>query len=244
MDTINQLEQLGITEKGARVYLATLELGNGTASKIAEKSKIQRTLVYDILSKLIAQGIVKNIHQSGKNYFSALLPEELIELQEQKLNRLKKSLPQLNAISNLRGLKPKVFYYEGKSGIDYINNDSLKQKGEIIGFTSPSYVSFQKKYISKEYTTNRTGLGHKARVIGEQSPEIIELKRQDGNSLRETKILPKQLFSSNIELGVADKKVYIVDYKDEFGFIIESESVASTLKMIFNMIWNNAENLR
>ncbi len=244
MDTLALLKQFGINEKSAKVYLAILELGICTASKVADKAKIPRTLVYDIIKKLLAQGLLKNIHRSGKNYFSAISPAELLELQEQKVQRLKKALPELNQLSQGQGRKPQVFYYEGKNGIDYINKDSLKQKGEIIGFTSPLYVTYQQKYISKEYASGRTMLGRKARVIGEQAPEIMELKRKDGDFLRSTKILPRELFSSNIELGICQDKVYIVDYKDEFGFIIESESVAKTLKMIFNMIWNNAEGLR
>lgn len=243
MDTINILEQFGISNKGAQIYLATLELGLCTASQISHKTKIQRTLVYDLIKKLIAQGLINTVIKDKINLFTAISPDLLLEIEEQKINRLKKSLPEFQAIYNTRNKKTKVSYYEGKDGIDLINNDSLKHKGELVAFTSPLYVTFRQKYIEKEYAERRKSVGNRARIIGEQSPEVIELKRKDGESMRETKILPKEIFSSNIEIGIYGDKVCIVDYKDEFGLIIEGQSISRTLKKIFEIVWNNADKI-
>jgi len=243
MDTINILEQFGIPKKEASVYLAALELGLSTASQISHKTKIPRTLVYDIIRKLVVRGLINTIEKKNVSYFSAISPEALLDLEEQKVSRLKKFLPEFQAIHNAKNKRPKISYYEGKEGIDLINNDTLKQKGEIFGFTSPLYVSFRQKYIGKEYTENRKSVGNWARIIGEQSPEVVDLKRKDKDSMRETKILSRDIFSSNIELIVQNNKVCIVDYKDEFGLIIEGQSIADTLKKIFEIVWKNADNL-
>ena len=47
----NSLEMFLVSEKEAKVYLACLELGNSLASEISLKSKLPRTLIYDILER-------------------------------------------------------------------------------------------------------------------------------------------------------------------------------------------------
>lgn len=243
MEISNLLEQFGLKEKETKLYLACLEMGQSTASQLSKKTSIQRTLIYDIAQKLIDRGMMTSISKKNKSSFSAISPQSLLKLEEQKVSRLKKMLPQLEAMYGAGGGKAKIYYYEGKAGIDHINNETLRYRGEIVGFTTPLYVNFQQKYISKEYADRRREIGNRVRIIGEQSPEIIELKRHDSDFFRETKIVSKNLFSSDIELGVYGESVFVIDYKEEVGFIIENKSTAKTLKRIFDLVWNNADNM-
>ena len=64
-------------------------------------------------------------------------------------------------------------------------------------------------------------MGNHVRVIGEDAPEIRELQGKDEEELRETRILSKDIFRSEIEIGMYGSKVFIIDYKGQFGFIIE-----------------------
>jgi hypothetical protein len=84
-------------------------------------------------------------------------------------------------------------------------------------------------------------LRNKVRVIGEVSPEIQSLKQRDKQELRETRMLPKDYFHSNIEIGIYGSKVFVIDYKQEFGFIVESEEITRTMKMIFELIWGSGK---
>ena len=51
------LEKLGFDEKEAEVYLALLKIGETTATKVSQETKIERTLVYYIMEKLIGKGL-------------------------------------------------------------------------------------------------------------------------------------------------------------------------------------------
>ena len=63
------LTSLGLSKNEAKVYLALLDLGSATAGKIAEKSKVHRTNVYDALERLIEKGVVTYIFKKDiKNY--------------------------------------------------------------------------------------------------------------------------------------------------------------------------------
>ena len=68
MENIKALEKFGLSEKEAKVYLACLELGEDTASDISLKSNLPRTLIYDILEKLIDEKRIDTISEIGTNF--------------------------------------------------------------------------------------------------------------------------------------------------------------------------------
>lgn len=233
------LEQFNLDQKEAALYLASLELGLTSASNIAKKAGIQRTYFYDLSEKLIKLGLMKQVRKGRKRLFSATEPEKLVEMQEQRLQQLKSVLPELKSLYNTSGQKPRVFYYEGRDGIDEINADTLRYKGEILGFTTPRFVNKDQQRISRQYIQERIRVGNRVRVIGELAPEILELQQRDKRELRQTRILPRELYSSEVEIGIYGNKVFVIDYKEEFGFIIEGSDIAKVLKMIFEIVWGS-----
>jgi len=237
MNTNEILRQFDLDEKESAIYLATLELGISTARDIAKKADIQRTYFYDLSRKLISLGLMRQLRKGKKRLFSAAEPEKLIELQEERLAELKNHLPQLKALQNTKGQKPKVYFFEGRSGVDQINDDTLNYSGEIVGFTTPHFILTDEEKMSREYIAKRKSLGIKVRVIGEVSPEVAKIKSRDKAELRETKMLPKDLFSSEVEIGMYGNKVFFANYKDQFGLIIEDSEISKTLKQIFEIIW-------
>ena len=57
MDT-KILKEAGLTEGEIKVYLGLLELGLSTTGPIIEKSRIARSIIYQILEKLMQKGLV------------------------------------------------------------------------------------------------------------------------------------------------------------------------------------------
>jgi len=54
-----ELKKLGLKEKEVKVYLAGLELGPNSIKNIAEKVKIPRPTVYEIVKKTGRKGIIR-----------------------------------------------------------------------------------------------------------------------------------------------------------------------------------------
>jgi len=239
MNIQETLALFNLDEKESAVYSAALETGIATAQQIAKRARIQRTYFYDLSEKLLALGLLKQISRGKKRYFEAAEPEKLIEIQEEKLQELKNSLPQFKALQNTKGQKPKVYFFEGRSGIDQVNEDTLKYKGEILGFTTPRFVSVYEEKLSREYITKRKSLGVKVRAIGEVSREILKLQKRDKEELRETRMLPKDLYSSEVEIGMYGNKIFFANYKNQFGLIVEDSDISNTLKKIFELVWDS-----
>lgn len=242
MDNRDIFKKIGLNEKETSIYLASLELGISTASEITKKTGLHRTYFYDIVKKLVHKGFIRQLKKGRKTYFAAEVPEQIVKMEERKVDELKKIIPELNAINNSKTEKPKVYYYEGKDGIEEINNDTLRISDlELIGFTTPRFISSDEKKLSDDYIKRRKNLGKKVRVIGEMSNEILETKKRDKSELRETRVLPADIFHSEIEIIISNNKVYIVNYKDEFGMIIENKEIARVQKQIFEIIWNSGK---
>ena len=136
-----ELADLNFGRKETAVYMAALEFGVASASAIAKKAGIQRTNFYDLCPRLLGTGLLSRVSKGKKHFFMAIEPDALVEMQERKLSRLKKILPELNALHNTSGQKPKIFYYDGEDGLNLIYEDTLKYKGEILVFSTPRFFS-------------------------------------------------------------------------------------------------------
>ena len=143
------LQNIGLSEKEAAVYLALLELGSDTVQNIAQKAKVNRTTTYVILDALAKKGIVSTMDKgkagkvgtgfNGKTHFSAESPEallRLIRLEEAEVQTRKKELhamlPQLKGVYNLAENKPVVRFYEGKEGLKAMHDEFLRSPVENI----------------------------------------------------------------------------------------------------------------
>jgi sugar-specific transcriptional regulator TrmB len=67
-DAVERLQKLGLTEYAARVYVALLRLGSGTAREIAETVDVPRTRVYDAVASLQERGFVDVSYNSPKMF--------------------------------------------------------------------------------------------------------------------------------------------------------------------------------
>lgn len=241
MELLKVLEGLQLKPKEAQLYLSMLELGEASAQAIAAKAGVQRTNFYDILPRLIALGLVKQIKRGGRQRYQALDPEELLMSEERRVEKLRQAMPRFKAIANAIVEKPKVFYYEGVEEVKRIYENMLQHRGGIELFTSPSFVSKEQLNLLKQHVPERVARGNILHMIGEISPENVMLQKRDSLELRETRLLPKDVYHSNVEIGIYGKKVYIVDFRQVFGMEIESSEVASVLSQIFKIVWSSGK---
>lgn len=237
MDTTSLFNSLGLPDKASDIYLAALELGQCSASALARKAGVQRTYFYELAEPLLARGILLATPEGKRRQFTAADPERLVALAKEQYQEFRELLPELKARQNTQGAKPRVFFYAGSEGVDEINQDTLRYRGEIVGFTTPRFAKANRGRLAKEYIKKRVELKNKVRVIGPQSTELERLKELDWKEWRETRLLPKELFNSNVEIGVYGNKVFIIDYKSNHGLIIESSEVSKTLKQVFGIVW-------
>lgn len=120
---IEQLESIGLTNGEARVYKALCEIGASSIGPICDSSKVHRSIIYQILEKLIEKGIISCITENNVKKYQAASPKVLLQFVEQEQKNLenkKKSLVEIfPLITQLQssGKRASATLYSGFQGL-------------------------------------------------------------------------------------------------------------------------------
>ncbi|TSD02592.1 MAG: transcriptional regulator TrmB [Parcubacteria group bacterium Athens0714_16] len=230
----------GLTENESGIYLAALELGETTVSRLAKKAGVKRTTAYLVIESLKDKGLITSIKKEAASVFFAEDPHKLHSMLEERRNKIDKIMPQLLAFSNLIDKKPEIRYFEGEEGIKDVYRDSLKfPDQEMLTWYSEAYVKhFDEKFFLEDYIPRRLKKKISVRAILQDSEAIRSLIDKDQQHLRRTKIVSKDEYNVSIELNIyGNNKVGVISYEEEFGLIIESKKIHESLKSIFELVW-------
>lgn len=235
---------LGLKPQEAKVYLACLKLGQATVGKISLEADVQRTFVYDILEDLHDQGLVSWIEQRGKKNFCAVSIEQFKKIQQEKFKKFENLIPELKAIEKTVGDRPKVRFFEGGEGIMAALYDTLDQSNssEILAYATGEGFYESEPVFIKDYLKKRIKKNISVRAIGPGNPTNADYVAHDKEQLRETRLVPANKFPFTNEIDIYGNKVAIMSLQGELlAVIIESESIAKTQRMIFELAWEGAE---
>lgn len=78
MSLVERWMDVGFTEYEAKAYVALLRLGSATGYQVAKASGVPRSMVYEILNKLIARGAVATQSSAEAVRYAPVPPEHLL----------------------------------------------------------------------------------------------------------------------------------------------------------------------
>ena len=236
------LQHYDFTEREAKVYIAGLSLGSAPGSTIARHAGEKRVTVYAILKELIKRGIFTSIVRDEITYFSPISPEQLAHIYEEKYTTLKERLPELSAIMETVGNKPKMRYYEGVEGIKHLYNELLETSQPIFAFLSDDgdIDSKLQHYLNNEFIPKRIKKQIPASVIASEktSGEYQQATKEKYTTIKTVKedILA---FEGEIVLyGESSILCALYSTKEMIGYSLQSKQLYKTLKSVFDFIWN------
>lgn len=242
-EIVELLQGLGFRPQETKIYLSCLQLGLSPVSLVAAKSGIQRTACYKILDKLHKEGVVSLLEKKGKKHYSAISLEQLKKLQVEKIKHFEAVIPELKVLEKTMIGRPKVQFFEGPEGIKEALSDTLNQpKGSefVAYFTGEGFYQEDPEFATR-YVKTRTKRGIRVRCIAPDTPATRAWAEHDKEQLRTTLLLPADKFPFSNEFDIYGNKVAIISLKDELlAVIIESESIAKTQRMIFDLAWEAA----
>lgn len=242
MSLLPQLQQVGLNQKEAKVYLATLELGEASVQEIAKKSGVKRTSIYNLIDDLIKREIIHVVIKKKKKKFVATEPTALKEMITQRKKALEEVLPDLKMLSGATKLKPRVRFYEGVEGVKAALNDNLIDRKPIKGFTGVAKGYEILGAYGDEYIAKRVRAGISIKVIAPDDAGGKVFKRKDRVSRRTTRLIPKKKFPFEIEINIYGNKTSFMSYskKRPMGVIIESPEITKTMNSVFDFAWEYA----
>ncbi len=241
-DLKSTLIDFGLSEHEASVYLASLSLGPSTVNEIAKVSGVKRTTVYPVIESLKQKGIM-NIEVKGlKQLFVAESPERLEIIIEQKKDRLKDMIPELQAIYNLKSGGSLIKYYEGIEGVKTVYNsillNDLKLGGEYLVISDMKrYLDMDKEFF-ENYMGKRAKFNLKTRLILQNNESGFYYKKFEQNLNHKIKIFDKKV-DLKVHLLILKNKVIISQIVDPMvSIVIENKSIVEMQRQQFNIIWD------
>jgi len=241
---IPKLQLLGLNQKEAKIYLATLELGEASIQEISKQSGIGRVLIYSIIEKLINQGLISVVVRGKKRRFVAIEPKELKGIIKRRSEVLEGTIPELEALSGAVALdRPRVKVYEGLKGAKLVYQDILNTKKSVKAFTGVKRGHEALGKFVKEFVSQRAKLGISIKVIAPDDFWGQRQQKEDPKVRRETRLIPKERFPFEMETNIYGNKVNFVAFRKGrlVGVIIENYEIAKTMESIFDFAWGCAK---
>lgn len=245
------LEQIGLTEKEAKIYLALLEMGAQGATIISNKTQINRTTCYLILENLKEKGLISTHTEGNIQFFEAQEPSSLLTYlnkQQNDLvaqqNMLQNNMPYLEAIKKSITGSTTTKYFKGPEGIINLYKETLTTDEKTIY----SFLDITKipqdflNNIDKFYVIERVEKQINAKIINISKDDVGKGSKSlysDTESLREF----KNIFTNQeitVEIQTIGDKTLITNFSPDnlFGVLIQNKELATTIKTLHKIMWD------
>ena len=251
--TAAKLQALGLTDKQARVYAATLFLGAATALAISKQADLNRSTTYLILDELIAMALVSQSSDGGKTVFVTNGPEALdawLKRQAEQITERQTQLAamatELQSVSRENGADaPQVRFFKGQAGVNEINDYFLRKAkagSMLYGYenvdeverTIPGRVA---KSPSERRLPKRLGM----RLIFSYSRDDLAM----GKAVLREGIRVKHPVKANFT--VYDTGIVMSTYgrtpDDATAIAIEHPEIVAAMRDLIELIWEQSPNI-
>lgn len=248
MELEKTLQQLGLEEKEAIVYLTSLQLGKDTAFHIADRCSLKRSTVYVVLNSLNKRGLIGISKTKKAAVYEAVSPKRLLQQLEFRKHQMEEVLPLLLALHKDQPDKPKIQIIEGEASVALIYkeaNDWMSKDKELLAFGRLDH--FQKRQYRRyldEWIRTMQNRRHRAREIPNdgvfEREYYFKRIKQNKNPNHQIRIVPDGTFA-NDNLIYGNKLAIFSVEKDLFVTLIESESIVKSYRNFFELAWQSAK---
>ncbi len=240
------LKKIGLTGNEADVYLTLMEMGSTPAGDLIKKSGLHRTVVYDLLERLIEKGLVTYVIIGKIKHFEAIDPNHLLDYIEQKKDELndhkkeiEKMIPELDMKRKLSKESQEATIFKGKKAIKTIMEDVLRTGETMYVFGAEG--KFKENFPVYFYHFNRRRV-EKDIVIKIIYCERVRVhERYKEIKKVEIKYLPDEFHTPANTWIFGDKVAIVVWSNQPIATLIRSKEVAKAYKTNFDLLWKIAK---
>lgn len=245
------LQELGLSDKEASLYLALLAVDYASVSDLSHKTKIKRPTVYVVLQTLEKKGLVSETKSGRDVRYNAEPPERLetfIEQQkaslEDKKRVLKDYLPQIKSLQRESGERPVVRFFEGKEGVLSTNAELAKLYDEKNG-GPVTYLIYPLDLVEKIFSPDEiTPVRQKRVAKGIKAVSLYTSSKgpRPDDKMSERILLNPDKYPVSCDITIYDNysRIAILG-KRISGIVIQSKEVADTLRSLFKFTFDSGK---
>lgn len=232
------MNELGLSDQEAAVYLALLRLGESPASVVAKEAGIKRTTAYPLLKSLLAKGCALLYFKKDLRIYRAQRPKRLLSNFEKKIKSFEGFLPFLESMEKKKASVFGLRFIETTTELEqfYANILNEYKNGQyyIIGDIAP----WEKNISSflRQYRKDRAKAGIKTKILLSHGSKLHN--PEDKKLLRTFKYLPEE-YSFKSTMDIFSDKILIVNPNlNSMAVVIEIPEMVDIFKSLFEIVWN------
>lgn len=238
--------RFGLNSKESTALLELVRLGASFVSKWARHAHINRSSMYVLLDRLKSQGLVKTFTHRGVLHVQAIPMAELPALLHDKEASIENTrelfihkLPELQKLEKTHGITPKVQFFEGKSRVEAMYEEVMKEKSFKAFFHPGRVKAMMPEYFHTIPQVLRAMGGH-AKELLVACKEADEYQNLYQSDKHEIALLPKDVTFSSDTI-ITQQKIYLVGYSssDIVATEIWNEELAQTQSVLFDLVWSS-----
>ena len=240
--------QLGLNQKESTVFLELVRLGASPVSTWAKNSRVNRSSMYVILERFIAKGLVTTFTHKGVLHVQGIPMTEIPALLHDKEMEVKqtrdlfiRNLGDLQKLEKTHHIKPKVHFYEGKSRVETMYEEVMKEKSFKAFFHPGRVKDIMPEYFHKipQALKANGGMAKELLIRSKEADEYLHLYQSQKHQIT---LLPQAITFSSDTI-ITKQKIYLVGYSssDVVATEIWNEELALTQSTLFDLIWTSTQ---
>ena len=246
MNIIDQLNNLGLNGRQARVYLSILQLGPASAIEIAKHSGFKHPTVYDVLDVLKERRLVTESTINGRKVFAPEDPSSLLQMEEERRIMLESILPDLRDLYLGGTHRTRIHFYEGRAGVMAIRTELLNVRSKEYFYFGAvrEMLKLSTPECEAEYVRQRIRRGIWSWSIRNRAREMPEEEymRPGEKNLRHVRYFPRAISDNISGLYLFDRTVAIASgLKENYTVFLESEELFILMKSLWQCMWEISE---
>ncbi len=240
-ELLRRLENIGLSQKEAVVYVALLPHPNTGTSNLIRTTGLHGQFVYDALARLEEIGLAKHVIQNGRKKFSAGSPERILSLIEEKKLSAQRVVEQLKAQFG-ETHEQSFEVYQGRNAFVAYQWTLLEgmEEGETVdalGSGGDQYVellgeeveAFEKRRAEKKIFMRYLSTGGSE----ENFKKMLAVQTQ----YLEFRKLPQP--AHGVETDIYHDKIVFHLYGDPvISFAFKNKTIAEGYQRFFNVLWD------
>jgi DNA-binding MarR family transcriptional regulator len=240
-EIIVHLTEQGLTHNQAIVYMLVLSHPGIRAGVIISTTHLSRSVVYECVKELESLGLIKSNTQSSVIEYRATSTENLVRLQENRLQQARQTADALSRF-NIAYNQDDMMVYRNTDAISFVCDQHFETPNlsEVLFFGSSKFGNqAQLGGYWNRYHKRRTELGIDSRILYDRSTSADIVSKRNGLPGCEARYLP---FGNGIPVWWCIWGANVAQFVpiEQVVYITKNKSVADGMRQYFDFIWEQS----
>ena len=240
-------EEIGLSKRERKVYIALLKLGLTTTGPLAKESKVPSSKLYSVLSSLEEKGLSNHIVKSKTKYFSGEEPKKIISIFKEKERNIQKAVEELEKKKAELKNKSSVELFEGIKAIknllidlsDNAGQEQWRGFGNVDNIESEKMGDFYEWWGNQKENVKLNNIN----ILSSKNEKIFkERYKKHMKKMKGKFYFSKHYFPHDITI-IKNKVVIMHLTENPIAILIENKEFANNYKKFFDELLIGAKAL-